>query len=239
MGFFDFIGDITSGGAISAAKDANRQAAQQADIARQLADPSRLDQILFGSPARPADPGALGNKGLFGQSFGFANTFLNDLTGARAASPATPGLVSQFRQGNMPQLNQTLDDILRSGQFLQSGTASQLGRRGLTGTGLGEALTGAFAAAPVQAATTARRGFDQSNFTQALNAAIQLMSAQAGVGVAPTQGVPSGAGVTGNAALSFLLPFLGAGGFGGGNNFGGGGQGAFGGQNLGGSALGF
>lgn len=221
---------IAAGGSIiggsqskKGSKSANKANLQAQLLRMQMADPARLDEILFGRADRTAEttrfiPGEGGEAAPEGFSFNpiggsfeggpltvgpngtvittsgrilqpgspqFPNipTGRNETTGQNV--PGTPGLVSQFREGQQPALNQTLDELIRGGAAAQSNIASGLARGGLTGSGIGGAATAIGAQLPIQAAAGARRAFDVGTFTDALNAAVGLMGAQAGVPIVP------------------------------------------------------
>jgi hypothetical protein len=161
-----------------------------------FADPARLDEILFGIPEstsiqrvqtgfepaasrfRVDHPVARLLEGLGGQA-GRPIFEQREVT-----TPGKPGLVSQFREGLTPALNANLGNLSRAVAAGQSLIASNLGRRRLGGTGIGEGLRSIGDVAPGIAGFNARQAFETDAFSQALNAALQLMGAQAGVGVA-------------------------------------------------------
>ena len=214
-GFEDFI---------NPQKSIFRDLARQRAESIELADPARLDEILFGTPRGVQPVFDAGQEGFFGVAdalsssgvdifgkhlpleFGGPGSARNRGIEAGRSGVSTPGLFSQFKKGMLPQLTQILDELTRAGGAFQSDVAGSNARRRLTGTGIGLAREGGAARAGGEAQAQTRRQFDFNAFNTALDAAVTLMTAQAGVPSAG--GAPSTASAGLNLAASFLIPFF-------------------------------
>ena len=116
------------------------------------------------------------------------------------------GVFNALLKGAAPQF----DELSRAGGTAQSGVATNIARRGLGGTGIGESLRNASQFIPGQLQFQGRGQV----FSEALNSVLQLMQAQGGVPSANVGSVPDifsilGQGGSDAGSILALLKLLG------------------------------